>query len=252
MQHNRNTSPARNGTLPPESPVQSPESPVRSPDAQSRARMSRLRRQLGGYNADARVSQRLLAAQVAIETVQTDARLSARMAARGYDAARMAEGLALHAAAKAQYQHARAHADQQRAANATLTDALRKARATHKEYVQIARVAFRAAPLTASALGLDKPSTRFTADWLLQAGQFYATALASPASVAAFARYGVSAEDLAAAQAQVAAVAAGASAQNSARLATEYTATTRSTAMAALDDWMRDFLAIARVALAQG
>lgn len=236
---------------PPEVLVQPPETPVQPPELQSRTRMARLRRQLGGYSPDARVSQRLLAAQIAIETVQGNPALSARMATRGYDAARLAEGHALHAQAQAQYQHARAGTRAPRAANAARQTAQTQAHAVYMHHVQIARVAFRTDPTAAATLGLAAVRKRNDADWLLQATQFYATTLADPVILTALARYGVAAEELTTAQAQVSAVATLAAAQHRARVAAQQVTAARSTAIATLDAWMRDFLAIARLVLAQ-
>ena len=91
---------------------------------------------------------------------------------------------------------------------------------------------------------------RTRAGWLLQAQQFYANALTDSAIVEQLAAYGITQERLAEGQRQVAAVAAGNVARRSQQGAARQATATRDAALAALQRWMRDFVAIARVALA--
>src|SRR5690349_18241736 len=65
-------------------------------------------RNLGGFAAKASIDARLVAAQVAIDSVLGDPQLQARMDAHGYPAARMLEGRALRDQALALHQQQRA------------------------------------------------------------------------------------------------------------------------------------------------
>jgi len=115
----------------------------------------------------------------------------------------------------------------------------------------VARVALRGDRGAAQKLGLHARQQTTQAGWLLQAQQFYANALADAMIPGALAAYNLTRGQLAAGQAQVAAVAAGAVVQQAARGAAQASTHARDAALQALNDWMRDFRAIARIALAE-
>ncbi len=114
----------------------------------------------------------------------------------------------------------------------------------------MARVALRGDRGAAQKLGLHARQQTTQAGWLLQAQQFYANALADAMIPGALAAYNLTRGQLAAGQAQVVAVAARAVVQQAARGAAQASTYARDAALQALNDWMRDFRAIARIALA--
>ncbi len=239
------------GAMQPISGTMQPISGTMQPiNGSARVAVGPVRRQLGGYSQRLRVSQRLLAAQTAIALVQNDERLRERMAAHGYSAARMAEGHALHAQAQAHQGDKRAVKHVPLAATATRHTAQAETTAAYKRHLRLARVALRGNDTAAQALGLHAPRARTIADWLLQARQFYGAALADPTIVEALAQYGIAGTELAATQSQVATVAECVTEQQEAKLGARHVAVARRGSMAALDAWMRDFLAVADVALA--
>jgi hypothetical protein len=207
------------------------------------------RRRLAAYRADASIAQRLLMAQIAIEAVLGDAMLQAALAAHGYDRARLLQGQALRDQATALVQQRRAHLGDQIAATDTRDGARAQAHAIYMRHVAIARVALRAERGPTHKLDLSARK-RTHAGWLMQAQQFYASATGDDAILSRMAAYGVTREQLAAAQAQVAAVARSIVAQQGRKGVAQETTRARDAALRALDGWMRDFMAIARVALA--
>jgi hypothetical protein len=207
-------------------------------------------RSLGGFAANASIDARLVAAQVAIDRVLGDPQLQSRMAAYGYPAARLLEGCALRDQALALHQQQRASYSAQLAATDARTAAQSQAHAIYTRHVALARVALRDNRSASWALDLAAPRKRTRAGWLIQAQHFYANLLADPALGASMAAYGVAQDQLTAAQGQVATVEAGLVAQQTTKDAAQAATRTRDAALQALNRWMRDFLAIARIALA--
>jgi hypothetical protein len=83
---------------------------------------------------------------------------------------------------------------------------------------------------------------------VLQAQQFYTNALADQAIIAKLARYSLTQEQLLAAQALVEAVANGIVAQQSRKGLAQESKQARGTSLRALDRWMLEFIAVARIA----
>ena len=198
----------------------------------------------------ANIAARLVAAQVAIETVLGDPGLQAIMAAYGYDAARMRQGQALREQALALYQRQRAALGQRFAATDAHASAQAQAHAIYMRHLAIARVALRGDRGVAQKLDLATARKRTHTGWLIQAQQFYTNALGDSAIVQQLAAYGVPREQLTAAQNQIAMVAGGLVAQQTTKDSAYALTKARDAALTALDHWMRDFRAIARVALA--
>ncbi len=207
------------------------------------------RRRLGALGAGASITERLASAQVAIEMVLGDPQLQAIVAAYGYDAARMREGQALRERALALYQQQRAGFGQRLSATDARTSAQSEAHSAYMRHVAVARVALRGERGAAQALDVAAPRQRRQAGWLLQAQQFYANALGTPIAQK-LAAFGVTRDQLAEAQRLVEAVAATTATQQAAKDAAQALTKERDAALDALDRWMRDFRAIAHVALA--
>jgi hypothetical protein len=207
-------------------------------------------RRIMGFRANASMEQRLMAAHIAIETALADPALAATLAAHGYDRARILAGRALRERAAAQFTRQRALSGDQLAATDARDAAWAQAHAVYIRHVATARVALRDDRGAMRRLDLSVRRKKTHAGWLIQASQFYTNALADQAIVAALAAYGVTAEHLGEAQTQVAAVAAAQVTQQQRRVLAQESTRDRDAAFQQLSHWMRDFLAIARIALA--
>jgi hypothetical protein len=223
--------------------MQAPASAMQAPARPSRRRLT-------GYRADASIAQRLVSAQIAIDAVLADAALQEAMAAYGYDATRMLQGQALREQALGLVQQQRARLGAQFAATDARARSQAQAHAIYMRHVGVARVALRGDRGAAEALDLAARK-RSKSGWLLQAQQFYANLLGDPAIVAKLAGFGLAQEQIAAGQQLVTFVAAGDVAQQSRKSIAQETMKARDAALDALNDWMRDFLAIAQIALAE-
>lgn len=167
----------------------------------------------------------------------------------GYDEARLAEGRAAYDAADDANETQKKEYGEQFAA----TDELEKARAAADTqwsiHYQIARVAFKKDRGALTALGADKRRARKLADWLAQAKQFYKNALTTPEFLAAFERFKQDQATLENAQSLVEAVATARDKQKKETGEAQDATEKRDAALEELDEWMSDFLTIAKLAL---
>lgn len=195
------------------------------------------------------VDERLNQAQLAIAAGQKDADVAPLLAEFGYDTARLAAGKALYDSALALHQKQKMEYGEQFTATDAFNAALDNARASYMTFVKVARVAFKTDRGISGQLQLDGERKKSYAGLMSQMRQFYAAALANPAITTGLAGFGITKEKLIAGQALLAGVEASLSAQlkesGEAQEATEK----RDAAMDALDDWMSDYIAIARIAL---
>jgi hypothetical protein len=162
--------------------------------------------------------------------------------------ARILQGQALRAQALALVQQHTQRGSQFAAIDAR-THAQAQVHALYIRHVAFARIALREDRSAAEALDLSERKRKL-AGWVLQAQQFYTNALADPTIVARLDRHGVRSDQLVAAQAQVEAVAQAIVIQQNRKGITQASKRERDAALQALNDWMRDFMAVARLALA--
>lgn len=199
--------------------------------------------------AYASIDQQLADAQLALRNARTDPDLSGPLADLGYDAARLDEGWALYQAAAAAQQRQSQEYGEQYSASDAFTMAWEAAQTDYGRYVKIARIALKGERGANAALGLDGTRKKTWAGWLAQARQFYTNALADGTTLTALARFGVTQEKLAAGEALLDGAEALAAAQKKETGEAQQATQERDAALEALDEWMGDFLSIARIAL---
>ncbi|MCK5700705.1 MAG: hypothetical protein KAI29_06115 [Cyclobacteriaceae bacterium] len=195
------------------------------------------------------IDSKLLFAQNAISNAQTNPEIIAALAVFGYDGARMKIGEALYAkTAKLQVKQVKEYGEQFAA-----TDALNLAKATTNKiymvHVKIARIALRGDRGAAESLQLSGRRKDTFLGWLKQAKALYTNALSTPAVLEALAEFGITKNKLSGAQAQVFDVEAKLNAQFKEKGEAQTATQLRDEAFDELQDWMSDFIAIARIAL---
>ena len=230
--------------------LQSGGSLPQSPGAGARPSQSPSRAGRASYKAATNMAHRLLAAQMAIETALSDPALLEALAARGYGEAALKEGQALVAQARELYAVRRDRAGDKVGARRAWEAALADATTVYKAHVATARVALRGDAAAAAKLDIGARDRR-QAGWLLQAQQFYLNALRNAGIVEAMERYGVTRRQLEDGQRLVESVLACHGAQQRHVATAREAVAVRDVAFQSLDPWMRDFLAIPRIALAQ-
>ncbi len=190
-------------------------------------------------------------ARTAIENALTTQNILAALQNFGYTQSRLQTGRQLYQALQTAQLAQRAAYGEQIAATAALKTAWNSAREQYMPLLQIARIAFKHDRATATELGLKgdraKPLTR----QLSQAHQFYANALASDTALTGLKAFGITPIKLRTAQKTLQAVEAANLTQEQAKGAAQRATQARNAAMKELRAWLSDFIAIAKIALAQ-
>ncbi|ASC74110.1 hypothetical protein XM38_050850 [Halomicronema hongdechloris C2206] len=195
------------------------------------------------------IDEFITAVQVAIDNALANSTLQAALSDFGYTPERLAQGRSLHASALVAHLQQRAEYGDQASATAALQQTRDTAEKSYMRLVKIARIAYKDNPGALVRLDLNGKRKRSLSGWLLQAQQFYSNLLAAPDLLDSLKQYGVTAQKVKAAQAELAAVAAANLAQEQEKGQAQTATQVRDTALDALSDWFSDFIAIARIAL---
>lgn len=186
---------------------------------------------------------------MAIENAQANSQVQASLTEFGYTPERIQEGKTLYEQALAAQQTQQAEYGEQIGASATFEDAWSKAKKSYMRLLKIARVAFKGDAGMATKLALNGRRKQSLSGWLLQAKQFYTNALGNSEAMNALGKYGITSGKLEAAQAETQAVEAADLVQEKEKGEAQSATKMRDEALDALDEWLDDFVAIARVAL---
>lgn len=197
----------------------------------------------------ATIEERLRRAQVAISSALTDPTLQAALANYGYDVSRLHEGQHLRDTAHALYQQQKDGYGNLRKAKDARATAYMQAQETYARYLTVAKVAFKRDRGTLHKLYPPVRRNYTIAGWLARTRQFYTSALSDPHALSALARYGITSEMLEAGARQIDTVEACNVTQQQCKGAAQDATRMRNLAMVDLDEWLRDFKTIARIAL---
>ena len=187
-------------------------------------------------------AEQLTAAQVAIANSLSDPEIKAAVAQFGFTTAKLNKGKALYEAALAAVNAQKSNKGTQKDATAQLKAALTDARDAYQALAKVARAAV--SPADQAKLGLGK-EPRGTAAFI-QAGY---TLFDNAGAVAALAEYGYDAARLAAERAKIAAYDQANQAQEMAKGAAQQATEDQDAALAAMSDWVAQYVKIAKVAL---
>ncbi len=188
-------------------------------------------------------------AQVAIDNALTNEQILTALSDFGYTAERIQQGKALYTTALAAQTTQQMEAGEQKSATAELESTRAVAHTTYMRFVKVARVAFKRDAGIATQLDLGGERKRNLASWLAQANQFYTNALANPAVLEGLGEFGITKKKLQAGLAEVNAVEASNLTQEKEKGDAQAATQTRDKALDTLQEWLSDYLAIAKVAL---
>ncbi len=195
------------------------------------------------------IQDRLLAAQVAIHNALDDESLQGYLADFGYTQAKLEAGKALYETALAAQQTQQSEYGDQYDATDNVNRLWEEANKVYMRYVKVARIALRDWRGALSKLDLHGQRKRAIAGWIIQARQFYGSLLADADMMASMAEFGTTQAKLEAGKAQVDGVEEAHRIQGKERGEAQIATQARDAAMDALDQWVSDFIAIARLAL---
>jgi len=182
-----------------------------------------------------------------IESARDDAVIAPLLAARGYDAASLAKGLALQQTAQSTFTLRQTAMAAQKGASAAAEGALAAARSAYVDFRETARATFSDSNAR-TALGLTGKIPEDLQKLITTARASYTAAQSAPYQ-ATLATYGFPAATIASALAALDALSTADKAQNAAIAAAVKATSDRDAAVKALQQWAKQFKSIASVAL---
>jgi hypothetical protein len=195
------------------------------------------------------IDTQLNSAHLAITNALTNPQIQAYLNEFGYTSERIQQGKQLYEAALSAHQQQRADYGNQKTATTTLKQVWDTAKKSYMRYLKVARIAFQDDAGVATRLELGGDRKTNLAGWLAQANQFYTNLLDSPELLAQLHDYGITANKLQSGQADVQAVVTADLSQKNEKGDAQTATQTKGKAIAALQAWMSDFTAIARLSM---
>jgi len=195
------------------------------------------------------IDSNLLSAQIAIDNTLENDVIKAALAAYGYGDAKMLAGKALLDNALLLHSNQKKEYGDQYAATATLDTMLFNANKTYMNHVKIARIALNGHRGHWEALQLNGIRKKSYSGWIKQTNIFYANALGDDAIKTALATFGIDEVTLLLGQTAVKEVETLLAKQLKEKGEAQEATQIRDAAFDELQDWISDFIAVARIAL---
>ena len=195
------------------------------------------------------IDQILADAQLAIDNSLNNPKVLAALADFGYTRDRLSRGKQLYSTAAAAQLTQTSESGGQISASAVMNAAWSAAKKTYMRFVKVARVACKKDAGIATQLDLTGRRKESLSGWLAQANQFYQNALADKAILNELKSFGITDTKLKAGLDQLKAVETANLLQEKEKGEAQAATQKRDAALDALQDWMSDFIAIAKVAL---
>ncbi|MEL6899991.1 MAG: hypothetical protein AAFP07_03495 [Cyanobacteria bacterium J06606_4] len=188
-------------------------------------------------------------AQLAIDNSLNNPQILAAVKDFGYSTERLNQGKALYNALAAAQLEKSSESGEQISASEAVQAQWDIAKKSYMRLVKVARVALKKEGGAISQLALSGKRKESLSGWLSQANQFYQNALSSPAILKALKEFGITDKKLKAGLKEVEAVEAANLAQEKEKGEAQAATQKRDAALDAMQDWLSDYLAIAKVAL---
>ena len=187
--------------------------------------------------------------RVALDNVEQQPQIAAVMAEYGYGPEEVANGKAILAAARQAYETNRVEDDETSEAYKLFETKKEELDTTYSNDRKKAKVVFRNEPLTLERLGISGSVPRAYVRWLETVKTFYSEALADETVQNKLARLKVTAEGLNGASTLIGEVESARTGYLREKGESQEATKTKDAAFSQLDDWMRDFYDVARIAL---
>ncbi len=195
------------------------------------------------------IDANLLKAQVAIENASGNKVINTALTQFGYDNAKLIRGKNLYNdAITKQSKQKQEYGDQYQATD-DLDATKAEANALYMKHVKIARIALNGKRGAWQALDLDGRRKQTFSGWVSQATVFYTNAQADKAIMASLAKFGITTKDLNDGLEKAKEVGSKLATQLKEKGEAQDATQVRDKAFDDLQDWMSDFIAIARIAL---
>jgi hypothetical protein len=186
-----------------------------------------------------------------LHNAQSDPEIAELLAEFSFDALKIAHGRGLYEHACMLQRAQEREYGEQYDATAAMTLARKQAEESYRRFADVARVALRGERGAPDALGLNERGKKSLTEWIEGARRFYAHALTSRVVQEKLAQFNISREQLEGGRQGLEALDHARRAQERAQSEAKDATKKRDAAVEALDRWMDDFFAIARVAVRQ-
>lgn len=187
--------------------------------------------------------------RVALDNAENQPQIATTMAEFGYDTEELQKGKQIWQNASNAYNLNKTEDDETNEAYATFVAKKENVEDAYSLHRKKARVVFRSDNITLEKLGIKGSMPQAYVKWLEVVKKFYATAATDTAIQAKLARLKVSPDDLAATNTLVSELETARSEYMREKGESQDATRTKDEAIAKLDDWMRDFYAVARIGL---
>lgn len=195
------------------------------------------------------IQDRLLAAQVAIDNALSDTEIQTFLTVYGYDNERINQGKTLLENTQQLHQQQQKEYGDQFAATDALNKSWAEASVSYMRFVKIARIALKSNRAAFQKLDLVGNRNQSLSGWLGQAKQFYLNALSDTDVLAKMVNFGITQEKLEAGKQLVEATETANANQEKEKGEAQQATLERDKVFDQLEEWLSDFLAIARIAL---
>lgn len=200
---------------------------------------------------DQKIDVFLLSSRIAIVNAIENPPIATMLADFGYDAERLNAGKELLENAEGQQALKTKEFSEQIAATATLHREMEEAKALYDKHYKIARIAFKDNEGVLTALQLKGRRKRSYSGWLEQSLTFYTNLLGNSIALEGMAGFNITKEKLEAGQKEAKEVEQAYAQQHKEKGEAQQATVNRDVAFDLLDDWLSDYLQIARLALAE-
>jgi hypothetical protein len=187
--------------------------------------------------------------RVALDNAENQPQIATTMAEFGYDAEELQKGKQIWQNASNAYNLNKTEDDETNEAYATFVAKKENVEDAYSLHRKKARVVFRSDNITLEKLGIKGSMPQAYVKWLEVVKKFYATATTDTTIQAKLVRLKVSPEDLVATNTLVSELETARSEYMREKGESQDATRTKDEAIAKLDDWMRDFYAVARIGL---
>ncbi|MGB3788039.1 MAG: hypothetical protein WA949_08515 [Phormidesmis sp.] len=188
-------------------------------------------------------------AQLAIDNALNNPTILEYLADFGYTKAKIQQGKQLYSAAAATQLTQQSEAGGQISATTDVNEAWETAKKSYMRFLKVAHVAFKRNSGVATQLDLDGTRKKSLSGWMAQANQFYKNALGDKAVLLELKEFGITDQKLKAGLAELAVIEQANLVQEKEKGEAQSATQKRDAALDELQDWLSDYLAIAKVAL---
>ncbi len=188
-------------------------------------------------------------AQLAIDNALNNPKVLEYLSDFGYTKAKIQQGKQLYNTAAAAQLAQQAEAGGQISATTEVNEAWETAKKSYMRFLKVARVAFKRNSGVATQLDLSGTRKKSLSGWMAQAQQFYKNALGDQVVLSELKEFGITEPKLKAGLAELAVIEQANLVQEKEKGEAQAATEKRDAALDELQDWLSDYLAIAKVAL---